>query len=116
MNFIARLLITAAVAYGLTYVVKGVKMDNYGSAVIFAGVLALVNVFVRPLLVILTIPVTILTFGLFLIVINALMILLVDWMMESVHFAGFWTALLFSLLLSFVTPLIYALLGDKGEH
>ncbi|HRP31209.1 MAG TPA: phage holin family protein [Agriterribacter sp.] len=112
MNFIIRLLVTAAVAYGLAYLLKGIHIDSYWTALVFALVLAIVNVIIRPLLIILTIPLTILTLGLFLFVINALMILLASKMVDGIAVDGFWWALLFGLLLSLASSL---LLSSKNE-
>jgi putative membrane protein len=116
MNFLLRLLIAAAVAYGLTFIMNGVDMNDYWSAFWFSCILALVNVFVRPLLILFTIPLTLLTFGLFLLVINALMVLLVDYMMDSVHFDNFWGALLFSVLLSVITPAVQRLIIKEEKE
>ena len=100
MNFIVRLLVTALVAFGLARILPGIHVDTYWTALVFALVLALINAFVRPILVILTIPITILTFGLFLLVINALIVLLVSKFVNGFSVDGFWWALLFGLLLS----------------
>ncbi|TDX86473.1 phage holin family protein [Epilithonimonas xixisoli] len=103
MNFIIRLLITAISAFILSKVLTGVHFDGFMSTVIFAIVLGLLNLIVKPILSILSLPITILTLGLFSFVINALIILLADYLMESMEVAGFWWALLFSILLSLVT-------------
>lgn len=108
MNFIVKLLVTAAVAFGLSQILSGIHIDSYWTAVVFAFVLALVNVFVRPLLVILTIPFTIITFGLFLFVITALMVLLASKMVNGIRVDGFWWALLFGLLLSIASSLLFS--------
>ena len=112
MNFIIRLLVTAAVAYGLAYLLKGIHIDSYWTALVFALVLAIVNLIVRPLLIILTIPLTIITLGLFLLVINALMVLLASKVVDLITVDGFWWALLFGLLLSIVSSLF---LSSKSE-
>lgn len=112
MNFIIRLLVTAAVAYGLAYLLKGIHIDSYWTALVFALVLAIVNLIVRPLLIILTIPLTIITLGLFLFVINALMVLLASKVVDGITIDGFWWALLFGLLLSIVSSLF---LSSKSE-
>ena len=112
MNFVIRLLVTAAVAYGLAYLLKGIHIDSYWTALVFALVLAIVNLIVRPLLVILTIPLTIITLGLFLFVINALMVLLASKVVDGITVDGFWWALLFGLLLSIVSSLF---LSSKSE-
>ena len=113
MNFIIRLLITAAVAYGLSMILSGVHIPDFKDALIFAIVLALLNVFVKPLLVILTLPVSIVTLGLFLFVINALIILLADKLMDGLTVDGFWWALIFSLILSVVSSFAQSLLDKK---
>jgi putative membrane protein len=85
---------------------------GYGTAVIVALVLALLNLIVKPILVILTLPVTILTLGLFLLVINAIIILLADSFVSGFGVDGFWIALIFSLLLSIFQSILYSILGS----
>ncbi|RYG48343.1 MAG: phage holin family protein [Chitinophagaceae bacterium] len=114
MQFIIRLLITGVVAFALSNWLAGVHMDGFSTAVIFALVLAVVNALIKPLLIILTLPITILTLGLFLFVINALIILLIDNMLDGVQVDGFWWALLFSLLLSIISTFLISLL-DKDK-
>ena len=114
MNFIIRILITAAVAYGLSRVLSGVHIPDFKDALIFALVLALLNTFIKPLLVIFTFPITIITLGLFLFVINALIILLADKFMDGIKIDGFWWALIFSLILSVVSSFLQSLLDKKN--
>lgn len=106
MNFIIRLIITGAVAYGLTSFLPGIHIDSFWTAIVVALVLAILNTIVKPILVILTLPITILTFGLFLFVINALIILMAGKFINGFVVDGFWWALLFSLLLSILTSLL----------
>ncbi|MBX2924719.1 MAG: phage holin family protein [Chitinophagaceae bacterium] len=108
MNVIIRLLVTAAVAFGLAHLLKGIHIDTYWTALVFALVLAIANFIVRPLLIILTIPLTIITLGLFLLVINALMVLLAARLVNGIQVDGFWWALLFGLLLSIVSSLLFS--------
>ncbi len=115
MNIILKLLITAAVAYGLTQLLSGVHITDFKAAIIFAVVLAVLNTIVRPLLIIFTIPITIVTLGLFLLVINALMILLADKLMDSITVKGFWWALIFSILLSVVSSAAESLFKKEKE-
>ncbi len=115
MNFIIRLLITAAVAYGLSMLLSGVHIPDFTDAIILALVLALLNTFIKPILVILTFPITIITLGLFLFVINAIIILLADKFMDGIRIDGFWWALLFSLLLSVVSSFAQSLFGKKDD-
>ncbi|UKJ07758.1 phage holin family protein [Solitalea lacus] len=111
MNLIVQLIISAAVAFGLSYILPGVHIDSFGTAILLALVLGILNAIVKPILVFLTFPITILTLGLFLFVINALIIIWVDKLIEGFTVDGFWWALLFSLLLSFVTSVFSG--GEK---
>lgn len=90
----------------------GVSVGGYGTAIIVALVLAVLNLIVKPILVLLTLPVTILTLGLFLLVINAIIILLADAFISGFGVDGFWIALLFSLLLSIFQSILFSLLGS----
>ncbi len=112
MNFLIRIIITALVAFGLSYLLDGVHIDAFTTALILALVLAVLNVLVKPILVILTLPITILTLGLFLLVINALIIMLGDRFIDGFKVDGFWWALLFSILLSVVSSILYSV-GKK---
>ena len=113
MNFLVRLLISGLVAFGLSYLLPGIHMDSFVTALILALVLAVLNLLIKPLLVILTFPITILTLGLFLLVINAIIILLADKLVEGFKVDGFWWALLFSILLSVTGSLLQS--TDKGK-
>ncbi len=105
-NFIIRLLLTALAIILTSYLLPGVHIENFLSAVILSLLLALLNITIKPLLVIITIPVTFLTLGLFLLVINALMILLADAIMPGFIVEGFWWALAFSLVLWIINSLL----------
>lgn len=110
MKLIIRLLVTAIIVVLLAYILPGVGVDSFLSAVIVAAVLALLNLIVKPILVLFTLPVTILTLGLFLLVINALIILLCDYLIGGFSVDGFWYALLFSVLLSIVQSISNSML------
>ena len=103
MRFLFKLLISAFAVVLLSYVLEGVAVSSFLTAVFVALVLGLLNMLLRPILVLLTIPITLLTLGLFLLVINALMILLTDALVPGFDVDGFFWALLFSLLLSLVS-------------
>lgn len=107
MKIIMRIIATSIIAFGLSYILKGIVIDSFLTAIILAVVLAVFNAFLKPLLIILTLPITILTLGLFLFVINAGIILLADHFIDGFEVQGFWWALLFSLLLSIVTSVLY---------
>lgn len=106
MNLIIRLLITAVVTYFLTKFLDGVHLDNFKTAIFFAIVLSIVNLIIKPILKILGLPITILTLGLFSLVINALMVLIADYFIEGMEIDGFWWALIFSIALSVLTSLL----------
>lgn len=108
MSLIIRLLVTAAVAFGLAHLLSGIHIDTYWTALVFALILGVANLIVRPVLIILTIPLTIITLGLFLFVINALMVLLAAKLVDGIKVDGFWWALLFSLLLSIISSLLFS--------
>lgn len=107
MKFLTNLLITAIVTYVLSKVLEPhIVIDSFGTALIFALVLAFLNAIVKPLLIIFTLPVTILTFGLFLLVINVLIILLADNFVSGITIRGFWWAVIFGFLLSVISSLL----------
>src|SRR5258705_9554928 len=103
MRFLIRIIVIAAVSFGLAHVLKGIHIDTFWTAIVFAVVLAILNIFVKPLIILLTLPVTILTLGLFLFVINALVVLIASKFVNGFSIASFGWALLFSLILSLVT-------------
>lgn len=107
MNIILKIIISAVVAFGLSYILSGIHIQSFVTALILAAVLGLLNLIVKPLLIILTLPITIFTFGLFLFVINALIILIATNFVKGFRVDGFWWALLFSLLLSVLTSFLY---------
>lgn len=115
MNWIINLLLNGLAVVLAAYLLPGVSVEDYGTALIVALILAVVNVLVKPILIILTIPITILTLGLFLLVINAALILFVDNLVGGFHVDNFWWALLFSLILSIFNSLFSDLAGKKKE-
>ena len=113
MNFILRLLISGIIAYVLAKILSGVHISNITTAIIFALVLACLNAIVKPILVLLTLPITVVTLGLFLFVINALIILLADKLMDGIRVDGFWWALIFSVILSVFSSALNAVFADR---
>jgi putative membrane protein len=107
MRLILHLLVIAAIAYILSQVLPGVHIKSYGTAVIFAIVLGLLNVFLRPLLILVTLPLTIFTFGLFIFVINTVMVMIAGEWIKNFQVDSFWHGLLFSLILSFTTSALF---------
>jgi len=103
MGFIIKILITAVAAYAAAWLLPGVEITDAKTTIIVALVLALLNTFIKPLLIILTIPVTILTLGLFLLVINILIVKWTDSLVGGFTVDGWLSALLFSLIVSIVS-------------
>lgn len=110
MKLLIRLLVTAVVVVLLANIMPGVEVANFLTAIIVAVVLALLNLVVKPILVLFTLPVTILTFGLFLFVINALIILLCGYLIDGFDVLGFWYALFFSVFLSIIQSILFSVL------
>ena len=113
MGFIINLLVSALVVFGLANILPGVSVKGYGSAIIVAIVIGLLNAVVKPILNFISLPVTILTLGLFSFVITAIIILLASAIMgDSFHVDGFWYALLFGIVLAIVNSLVGGMMGD----
>ena len=87
------------------------SITSYWAAIIVALVLGLLNVFVKPILQFISIPVTVLTLGLFLLVINAVIILLASYLLNCFHVDGFWSALLYSVIFSVISWILEAIFG-----
>jgi putative membrane protein len=109
--FFAHLVLTAALLLLVANLVRGVEVEGWGAALLGAIVLGLVNAFVRPIMLVLTLPLTVLTFGLFLLVVNALMLWLVAALVPGVRVQGFGPALLGSLLLTLLNLALASLVG-----
>jgi putative membrane protein len=105
MKFLLRILVIAVVSFALAQVLSGIHVKDFWTAFIFALVLAILNIFIKPLIILLTLPVTILTLGLFLFIVNALVVLLASRFVEGFSIDNFWWGLLFSLLLSLFTSI-----------
>lgn len=113
MNFLIRLLVSALAAMLTAYLLPGVKIDNFITALILALVLAILNVLVKPVLIILTLPVTIVTLGLFLLVINAIIILFASKLVSGFRVDGFWWALLFSIVMTVINSFMHGLASKE---
>lgn len=106
MNLLIKLLISTIVVFVLSYFLPGVHVTDLTGALLVAVVLGLLNTFLKPILVLLTIPVTFFTLGLFLLVINAIIILICDYFIVEFRVDGFLDALLFSVLLSIIQSIL----------
>jgi len=115
MNTLLKILLTALAVFFLAAVLPGVSVENYISAITVALVIGLLNIFIRPIIVLLTLPATIFSLGLFLIVINAGIILLADKFVDGFMIAGFFDALVFSVLLSILRSLLVSLIKEENR-
>ncbi|MCB2410332.1 phage holin family protein [Hymenobacter lucidus] len=106
MGFLIKLLLTAIITYVLGKYLPGAHLDGFGDAILLVLVLAVLNAVLKPILKLLGFPITVLTLGLFLLVINAVIVLLADWILPGFKLDGFVAALLFSIVLSLVTSVI----------
>ena len=113
MRLVLKWLLSAVALLVVAYVYSGVQVNSFVSALIAAAIIGLLNAVVRPVLVILTLPVSIVTLGLFLFVINALMFWSASGLLTGFHVAGFWAALLGSLIYSALGLIIDAALSKS---
>lgn len=113
MGFIIKILVTAVAACIAAWLLKGVVISDIKTTIIVALVLAILNTFIKPLLVILTIPVTIVTLGLFLLVINILIVKWTDSLVDGFSVNGWLSALFFSLIVSVVSSVLSAIVDKE---
>ena len=106
MRFLLQLIVNGLAVYATAAILPGVDVTSFWQAIIVALILGFLNALVRPILLILTIPITIFTLGLFILVINAAIIMLADTLLSSFAVSSFWWALLFSVILSFVNSVL----------
>jgi putative membrane protein len=113
MNFLINLFVNGVAVYLTSILLPGVRIDGFIPAILVALVLGLINTFLKPLLLILTLPINILTLGLFTFVINALVIIIADKFIGSFAVSNFWWALIFSLVLSVVAAILHSVTGTN---
>jgi len=113
MKFILRMLLSAAAVLLIGNFIGGVHVESYTVAILVALVLGFLFAFLKPILVVLTLPITVVTLGLFLLVINTFLILLADKVVSGFSVDGFWIAMLFGVLLSIAQSLLYSLMDEN---
>lgn len=113
MKIITRLLVTAALVMIISYLPIGIQVNGVFTALKIVVLLGLLNVFVKPVLVLFTFPITLITLGFFLLIINAIIILVCDMFLDGFKVDTFWHALLFSIILSLSQSIVYKLTEDK---
>lgn len=113
MRILLHWLISALAIVISAYLLPGVHVAGFVTALILAVVLGAINGFLRPILILLTLPLTILTFGLFLLVLNTLLIMLAAAIAPGFVIDGFWWALIFGIVLALVNAILHSVIGDK---
>ncbi len=114
--FVLRALVSALGLWAATRWVPGIRIDNAGTLILAGLLLGIVNAIVRPVVILLTLPLTVLTLGIFLLVINTAMLALVAWILPGFHLTGgFWTAFQAALIVWVAGWLASWLIGPKGR-
>lgn len=107
MKLLINWLISALVIFSAAYLLTGVEVKNFATALVVALVLGIINAILKPVLILLTLPINIITLGLFTLVINAVLIMLTTFIVPGFTIASFWWALLFGLVLSLVNSFLH---------
>lgn len=116
MKTLLKILLTGVAVFLVALILPSVTVVNYVTAIWVAAILALLNTFIKPLLIVLTLPATILSLGLFVFVINAAIILMASNLVDGFHVPGFFTALLFSLLLWGFRSILFSLIKEDKQN
>ncbi len=114
-GFLLRSLLTMLAVLATAHIIPGISVDGWLSALGAAIVLGILNAILRPLLLLLSLPFIIVTFGLFIFVINALLLGLASWLVPGFHVAGFWSAVFGSLVISIISGVLNFLVGGSGR-
>lgn len=114
-GFILRVLIVAVGLWVASRIIPGVEISDGWTLLLAALVLGIINAVVRPVVIILTLPLTLLTLGLFLLVINAAMLSLAAWLLDGMNVAGFWSAFFGAIVVSIVAWICTWFIGDQGR-
>ena len=112
MNLLIRIIVTAGLVFGIAHFLPGVHVAGPATAMVVAIVLGLLNIFIKPIMILLTLPFTIVTLGLFLLVVNAIIILLCTKIVGGFTVDTFWIAMIFSVVLSLCQSIIYSIIGS----
>ena len=113
MRFLLRLAVNAVAVFLAANLVPGIHVSGWGAALVAGLILGFVNAVIKPVLVLLTLPFTILTIGLFIFVVNAVCLALVAWIVPGLSISGFGAAFIGALVVSAVSWLLHAMLDDK---
>lgn len=109
-------LVNAAALFALPYIMPSIRVDSFATALVAALVLGLINTLIRPILLLLTLPVTVLTLGLFIFVVNGLLLWAVGSWLEGFHVAGFWSGVLGAIVYSLISWALSALVARTTQR
>lgn len=113
MKLIIHLFVSTLAVLIAAYIIPGVVISDFFTAVVLAVVLGVLNTILRPILIFFTLPLTILTFGLFTLVINTFLIMLADWLIPGFNVPSFFSAFLFGIVLFFINSFFFMFLREK---
>jgi putative membrane protein len=116
MKWILKITVNTLAILLSAHLLPGVKVPNYSTALAIALTLSILNIFFKPLFIVLTLPITLLSFGLFLLFTNAFMILIADYFIDTFSVGSFWNAFLFSLLLWMVNSIFDKIIKKDQEE
>ena len=116
IGVVLRMVITGLGIWLATIIVPGVSAASAESLIWAAVALALINAFVRPVLVLLTLPLTVISLGLFLLLLNAAMLNLAGWLVDGFEVVGFWSSLFGAVVVSLISGLCAQFIGPKGRY
>lgn len=114
-SLFTNLVINTLSIFAVSYFLSGIQIDSFMTALVVAVVMAILNVTLKPLLIVITIPITIVTFGLFLLVLNVLILYVAEAFIDGFHIAGFWWALAFSVLVSVVNGVLSGIAKNQSN-
>jgi putative membrane protein len=114
-GILIRWIINALALILMSHVIKGVEVDHFFAAFVAAAVLGVINAVLRPIVLLLTLPITILTLGLFVFVINGLMLYIAGSVVKGFHVSGFWASVFGALFLSVISWIVNAFVNDRGR-
>jgi putative membrane protein len=114
-GLIIRFVITGVAVFLASHIIPGIRMESVGAGIAAALVLALLNAIVRPVLYVLAIPFIVLTLGLFVIIINAVLLQLTDWLIDGFEVVGFWAGFWGALVISIVSSILNLVVSEEGR-
>ncbi len=114
MHALIRFFILIIAIFVSSYIIPGVRVDTFTALIITAIIIGVINTFIKPVLVLLTLPLTVVTFGIFLLILNGALILLVGRIVPGFYVSGLFSAILFSIGVSLVASFLEIVLGSKN--